>query len=141
MACICSLCRYVWFTVTCTSQYGLRGREVQAQKCKSDFMFQTDACDMPYITLSNDVASKNHQRGLDGSAFTSAGRIQDETQVKVIQRYLKVIHPNCDRLFQRANLSRSGTDKICSFMYVPLPHNLLGTMMAKISGAASLSLT
>ncbi|XP_065182792.1 uncharacterized protein LOC135813677 [Sycon ciliatum] len=133
------LARYVWFTVT--SQFCLRGREVQAQMCKSDLSFQTDDCGKPYITLSKDFASKNHQGGLDGSAFTSAGRIQDETQVKVLQRYLKIINPNCERLFQRANLSRSGTDKVCLFMNMPLSHNLLGTMMAKISEAASLSRT
>jgi len=68
------LCRYVWFCVTL--HFCLRGREVQCQMLKTDLVFTKDENGFEIIQLSKDFASKNHQGGLTGTAFTSTGIIQ-----------------------------------------------------------------
>ena len=92
--------RYVWMMLSL--HFCLRGREIQAQMRKSDIVFGTDEDGDTIISLASDFLSKNHQGGLDGSAFSSAGVIRDKIQVSAIQRYLSHLQPDCNRLFQRA---------------------------------------
>ena len=56
------------------------------------------------FSLSTNFLSKNHQGGVAGSSHVSAGLIQGVVQVAVIKRYLSKLHPEIDRLFQRAIL-------------------------------------
>ena len=60
----------------------------------------------------------------------------------VQQKYLSVLHPKCDRLFQRAKTSPGmhlSLDTACWFMCSPLSHNILSGMMVRLSEAAHLS--
>ena len=127
----------MWFSVSL--HFCLRGREIQCQLRKEDFIFKKDENGDDYIVLSRDFLSKNHQGGLTGTGHTSAGCITDPTQVSAVRRYLSVLHPACDRLFQRAMLTaRAGSTW---YMNMALSHNLLGKMMFEISAAANLSRT
>ena len=45
---------------------------------KSDIVFGTDKNGYTIISLASDFLSKNHQDGVDGSAFYSAGVIRDK---------------------------------------------------------------
>ena len=86
--------------------------------------------------------TKNHRGGLTGSASTTAGCIKDAVQVAAIQRYVSKLHPDLDRLFQRARAPAgmlvSENDE-CWFMRLPLSHNLLDGMMKGLSHAAGTS--
>ena len=76
--------------------------------------------------------TKNHRGGLIGSASTTAGCIKDAVQVAAMRRYVSMLHPDLDRLFQRARAPAgmlvSENDE-CWFMRSPLSHNLLDGMM------------
>ena len=78
-------------------------------------------------------------RGLTVSASTTGGCIKDAVQVAAIQHYVSKLHPDLDRLFQRARapagMLASENDE-CWFMHSPLSHNLLDGMMKGLSHAA-----
>ena len=131
-----SICRYVWFVVSL--HFCLRGREIQSQVNKCDLVFGKDENDCDIVTLSKDFMSKNHQVGLKGSAFSSAGCITDSEQVATVRRYLDHLHPSYHRLFQRARIASQPEDATW-FMNMPLSHKLLGKMMSQISADAKLS--
>ena len=131
---------YVWFTVT--THFCLRGGEVQCKLKKADLVFQTvDGREV--IQLHTDFMSKNHSGGTTGSSFNTAGTIADDKQIKAIKLYLSHLHPQCDRLFQRAKtlpgMAMADASASCWYMNVPLSHNLLSNMMKRLSVDAQLS--
>ena len=48
--------------------------------------------------------SKNHQGGLAGSEFDSAGVIDDPVQVAVLKRYINALNPAVDRFVSTRTL-------------------------------------
>ena len=80
--------RHVWMMLSL--HFCLCGREIQVQMRKSDIVFGTEEDGDTIISLASDFLSKNHQGGLDGSAFSSAGVIRDKMQVSAIQRYIPI---------------------------------------------------
>lgn len=133
------LCESVWFHVT--SKFCLRGGEVQKLLTKSDLVKSTVDGKEVY-NLATAFMTKNHQGSLVGSNHVSAGCIQDPVQVAAIDLYLSKLHPNLDRLFQRARVP-AGTAAVAldSVWYCnsPLSHNLLNQFMKRISEQAGLS--
>ena len=125
-------CRYVWLIISL--HFCLRGREVQCQLKKDDLVFTEYEDGKWMVTLAKDFLSKNHQGGLAGSSFSSAGCITDPKQVSVLRMYLTHLHPELDRLFQRAHVSSSNSG--VWFMKSALSHNQLGLMMSNICAAA-----
>eukprot|EP00117_Sycon_ciliatum_P047524 scpid82513/ scgid33940/ len=98
---------YVWFIST--THFCLRGGEVQAKLVKSDLVFSSPD-GRERVTLATDFMSKNHTGGLKGSSFSSIGCIEDQRQIRVIKKYLSHLHPECDRLFQRARTTKGMAD-------------------------------
>ena len=130
---------FVWYTVT--THFCLRGGELQAKLRKSDLIFST-MDDKEVIHLATDFMTKNHRGGLDGTSFTTTGCISNDLQVSAVKKYLSVLHPKCDRLFQWAKTSPGmhfSVDTACWFMCSPLSHNILSGMMGRLSEAAELS--
>lgn len=139
----CKLSMYVWYLVT--THFCLRGGEIQSKLSKSDLVFSSPD-GKERITLATDFMSKNHSGGLKGTSFSTIGCIEDDAQIATIKTYLERLNPNCDRLFQRANLRKTGMSSTSSsssvwYMNMPLSHNLLSVMMRKLSAAADLSQT
>lgn len=133
------LCTYVWFHLT--SKFGLRGREVQTNMKKADIELRIVE-GKEVFSLSTDFLSKNHQGGVCGSSHVSAGLIQDPLQVEAIKRYLSKLHPDVDRLFQRAGVGAGCCVSPAAdvwYMKAPLGHTILGNMMRNLSEAAKLS--
>ena len=131
---------YVWYTIT--MHFCLRGGEVQCMVRKSDLVFNgSDGKES--IRLATDFMSKNHSGGVAGTSFTSTGTITDDTQVKAIRKYLSHLHPDCDRLFQRAKtaagMAIADSECIVWFMKSPLSHNILSCMTRRLSADAQLS--
>ena len=130
------LTMYVWYAMT--MHFGLRGHEVQVRLKKSDLEFKQDDSG-EFVVLSTDFASKNCPGGIAGREFATVGRVNDPRQVAAMRLLLEKVHPDVDRIFQRA---RTGpvkeTDKTW-FTRQALGHNLLGSMIERISERAGLS--
>ena len=91
--------------------------------------------------LNADFLSKNHQGGVAGSSSETKGAITKPEMVAAFERYISKLHPQLDRLFQRAKYGE-GVLKVDSpvwFMNQPLGHNTLAKMMKNLSEAAKLS--
>lgn len=131
------LTQYCWLQLTL--HFALRGSEVQIQLKKSDIVFKTDACGKEYIALSTDFMTKNCRGGLDGRSFETFGRMQEEQQVSAMRLLLQKLHPDIERLFQRAVIGKQALAKPCWFMKVPLGRVILQDMMPRISAHANLS--
>eukprot|EP00117_Sycon_ciliatum_P032031 scpid86013/ scgid24930/ len=69
-----------------------------------------------------------------------AGVIRDEFQLSAIKRYLSKLHPDENRLFQRALSGEMSAAANCWFMKMPLSHNILSGMMKRLSSDALLSM-
>ncbi|XP_065177175.1 uncharacterized protein LOC135807003 [Sycon ciliatum] len=134
------LTQYVWFN--CTIHFCLRGNEAQSQLKPSDLVFTTIAGEEA-IVLHADYMSKNHQGGLTGSHTETSGAITRSDMIAVFRRYLSKLHPEMDRLFQRAKYGSGVLAMDCDvwFMKSALGHNTLGKMMKEISSAAGLGQT
>ena len=131
------LTQYCWFVITV--HFCLRGQEVQASLRKQDLVFE-EFDGKTSIRLTTDFQSKNCPGEIKGREFATAGRITAEKQVVAIQKLIEKSHPEIDRLFQRAHPSFNCKAKTTAwFMKIPLGHNLLGQMMARISENAGLS--
>ena len=129
---------YVWYQLTL--HFCLRGGEMQSKLTKRDLVFESiDGQDV--LRLGTSFMSKNHQGGLTGSDWSSAGVINDQTQLTAIKRYLDKLHPDQDRLFQRAvKPGKLPADMSCWYTRSPLSHNLLAGMMKRLSELADLSM-
>ena len=90
---------FAWYWITL--YFGLRAREVQVQLNESDLVFNEDK-DGEFITLGTDFQSKNCQGRAAGREFSTVGRIDNVRQVARIKLFLQKLHPEIDRLFQRA---------------------------------------
>ena len=134
------LSMYVWYILT--THFCLRGGEVQAKLTKSDLVFSAPD-GKERVTIGTDFMSKNHTGGLKGSSFTSIGCVEDDVQISVLKNYLSKLHPDCDRLFQRAvtdvGMTLEKSTHSTWFWNSPLSHNLMSGMMRRLSDAATLS--
>lgn len=131
---------FTWFHIS--AHFCLRGGEVQAKLMKDDLVFERDGNGIECITINKDFMTKNHQGGLTGSETTTTGRIQDPKQVAAIKRYLSKLNPDLDRLFQRAfggGTTIMEDDAATWFMKAPLSHNMLTSMMKRLSEEVGLS--
>ena len=132
------LAYYVWFNTTL--HFCLRGNEAQSKLKKTDLLFTTIEGERA-IVLNADFLSKNHQGGVAGSSSETKGAITKPEMVAAFERYISKLHPQLDRLFQRAKYGE-GVLKVDSpvwFMNQPLGHNTLAKMMKNLSEAAKLS--
>lgn len=130
------LTMYVWYKMTL--HFALRGREVQSKMKKTDIEVLHDETG-EFVVPTRDFCSKNCQGGIDGREFVTAGRIQGPKQVAAIRLLLAKLHPDNERLFQRARQGiMQETDKTW-FTRQVLGHNLLGNMMDRLGTYASLS--
>ena len=134
------LTTYTWFVIS--SHFCLRGSELQARLCKKDLLFETSE-GRETIRIATDFITKNTQGGLNGRSFESKGCIDDPQQVSAIKLYLQRLHPDVDRLFQRARAGRgelASAEQSCWFVRQALSHNVLSSMMRNLSENAGLSM-
>ena len=130
---------YTWFVI---SSRCLRGSELQAHLCKKDLQFETSE-GRETIRIATDFITKNTQGGLYGRSFESKWCIDDPQQVSAIKLYLQRLHPDVDRLFQRARAGRgelASAGQSCWFVRQALSHNVLSSMMRNLSENAGLSM-
>ena len=113
---------FVWYTMT--MHFGLRGHEVQVQLKKSDLEFKEDDSG-EFVVLSTDLASKNCPGGTAGKEFATVGRVNDVQQVAAIRLLLQKLHPEVDRVFQRAKAGEVKAGDKTWFNRQALGHNLL----------------
>ena len=99
------LAYYVWFNTTL--HFCLRGNEAQSKLKKTDLLFTTIAGERA-IVLNADFLSKNHQGGVAGSSSETKGAITKPEMVAAFERYISKLHPQLDRLFQRAKYGEGG---------------------------------
>ena len=132
------LAYYVWFNTTL--HFCLRGNEAQTKLKKTDLLFTTIEGERA-IVLNADFLSKNHQGGVAGSSSETKGAITKPEMVATFERYISKLHPELDRLFQRAKYGEGvlKEDSPVWFMNQPLGHNTLAKMMKNLSEAAKLS--
>ena len=131
------LTQYCWFNISL--HFALRGAEVQTRLKKEDIVFATDSEGKEYATLRRDFLSKNCPGGVGGQEFKTCGRLQDPRQVQALKKLLSKLHPQVDRLFQRALQGPQADTKETWFMRCPLGHTVLREMLVRISKAADLS--
>ena len=139
------LTQYVWFVITI--HFCLRGNEVQNQLKKQDLVFEevesnadepsSSSTSTRHVILGTDFLSKNCRAGASGREFQSSGRITDQHQVAAIRKLLDKLHPAVPKLFQRVHPTFRPSNKVW-FMKAPLGHNLLSSMMKRISVSAGL---
>ena len=55
--------------------------------------------------------SKNCRGGIDGCSFETCGRMQEEKQVSAMRLLLEKLHPEVERLFQRALVGKQSLKK------------------------------
>lgn len=130
------LTQYIWYHMTL--HFGLRGREVQARMKKTDIEFRADETG-EFVVLTRDFCSKNCQGGIGGREFVTAGRLQDSKQVAAFRLLLSKLHPDNERLFQRARQGRVAENDKTWFTRQVLGHNLMGSMMDRLCTHAGLS--
>ena len=111
---------------------------MQVQLKKSDLEFREDDIG-EFVVLSTDFASKNSPGGAAGREFATVGRVNDVQQVAAIRLLLQKLHPEVDRVFQRARAGEMKAGDKTWFNRQALGHNLLGGMMQRISERAGLS--
>ena len=74
--------------------------------------------------------SKNCASGLDGREFVSCGLMQDHVQVAAIKKkLLSKLHPEVERIFQRALPGIQKEEKPVWFSKMPLGHVVIGDML------------
>ena len=131
------LMQYCWLNLTL--HFALRGSEVQIQLKKSDIKFEKDGKGEEYVVLSTDFMSKICRGGIDGRSFQTCGRMQEEKQVSAMQLLLEKLHPEVERLFQRALMGKQSLKKPVWFARMPLGKVVVQDMMPRISMHADLS--
>ena len=130
------LSQYCWYNVT--THFVLRSAEVQVQLKKSDLSFKTDGEGNKYVALKRDFVSKNAKGGLNGREFVCDGRMCEQKKISALRLLLSKLHPDVNRVFQRAIIGELPADKPVWFMKCPLEHNVLTSMMARTLEAAGL---
>ena len=130
------LSQYGWYNVK--THFALRSAEVQVQLKKSDLSFETDGEGKEYVALKRNFVSNNAKGGLCGREFVCDGRMYEQKKISAIRLLLSKLHPEVDRIFQRAIFGELSADKPVWFMKCPLGHNVLTSMMAQASEAAGL---
>ena len=77
--------------------------------------------------------SKNCRGGIDGRSFQTCGRMQEEKQVSAMRLLLEKLHPEVERLFQRALMGKQSLKKPVWFAKMPLGKVVVQDMMPRIS--------
>ena len=117
------LAQYCWFNLSL--HFALRGAEVQLKLSKSDIVFGVDSDGKEYSTISRDFLSKNCQGGVEGREFQTCGRLLEPRQVAALRKLLGKLHPQVERLFQRALQGHQPEMKETWFMRSPLGHTII----------------
>ena len=87
----------------CACAFCLRGREVQSKLRKQDLVFNTDHDDgSTSVSTEQRLYEQDHRGGLAWTSFNYAARITDPIQVSGLKRFSEKLHPDSDRLLQRA---------------------------------------
>ena len=94
-----------------TAHFCLQVSELQSKLLKSDLVFGKNDEGKGIISLKKDFLTKNHRGGLQGTAFATFGVIPDPQQVQGIKRYLSLLNPQLDRLFQHAHIGGLGENQ------------------------------
>ena len=128
---------FCWFHLTL--HFALRGAEVQIQLKKQDIVFEVNPTSKEYVSLKWDFLAKNCAGGVDGRESQSCGRLQDPVQVAAIKKLLTKLHPEVDRVFQRALPGVQEEEKPTWFAKMPLGHGVVGNMLLSILSAAQVS--
>ena len=128
------LAQYCWFNLSL--HFALRGAEVQLKLRKSDIVFGVDSDGKEYATISRDFLSKNCQGGVRGREFQTCGRLQKPRQVAALRKLLAKLHPQVERLFQRALQGHQPETKETWFMRSPLGHTIIRDMLPRLCQAA-----
>ena len=128
------LAQYCWFNLSL--HFALRGAEVQLKLSKSDIVFGVDSDGKEYATISRDFLSKNCQGGVQGLEFQTRGRLQEPRQVAALRKLLGKLHPQVERLFQRALQGHQPETKETWFMRSPLGHTIIRDMIPRLCKAA-----
>ena len=81
----------------------------------------------------------NCRGGIDGRCFQTCGRMQEEKQVSAMWLLLEKLHPEVERLFQRALMGKQSLKKPVWFAKMPLGKVVVQDMMPRISMQADLS--
>ena len=124
---------FVWYI---TVYYGLCRCEIQTKMRKTDLDLQQDDLG-EFIVLSTSFASKNAP---GGRQFKTVSCLQDEKQVAAVHLFLQKLHPENNRLFQRARMGKVKSDNAAWFTKQPFGHNLLRMIiMVRLSASAKLS--
>ena len=76
--------------------------------------------------------SKNCRGGIDEREFESCGRLQESRQVEAGKMLILKLHPEVDRLFQRAFLGKQTDSTETWFMKMPLGHPVVTDMLPHI---------
>ena len=106
---------------------------------KQDIVIEIDPNGKEYVILKSDFMSKKYAGGLDGIEFVSCGRVQDHVRVAAIKKLLSKLHPEEERIFQRALPGIQKEEKPVWFSKMPLGHVVIGDMLPRISKAGQLS--
>lgn len=137
-----------WFFISLF--LGKRGRENQ-QMLKKDMLVERETPNgEKYFEMSRErgavLATKNHQGGLDDKDDESNGKIFERPgskrcPVKLIEKYLKHLNPECSNLFQKPRSpSKSFNPATDSVWYcsIPLGHNTLDNMLRGMTSRAGI---
>ena len=119
-----------------------RGRENLRTMTKMTFEIASDATGKRFIQQSTSERDKNHTENDHPTDTTGEGRIyatgSDECPVACFEKYLRVLNPNIDALWQRPRAKISVRADIW-YCNVPLGEKSLGGMMSTISEKYNLS--
>ena len=78
---------------------------------KSDILFESGSDGKEYVTIRRDFLSNNCPGGVDGRKFENCGCLQESRQVEALKKFISKLHPEVDRLFQRALLGKQADSK------------------------------
>ena len=80
--------------------------------------------------LHSDFHSKNCGGGVAGREFETTGRLREARQVDALKKLMSKLHPDVERVFQRALPGEVTSEKEVWFMKAPLGRNLFGDMLS-----------
>ena len=134
------LLEIVWFNI----MFFLirRGRENIRQMDKHTFKISIDASGKQYISQISGESDKNH--GINDNPFDTngEGRVYEtkgeKCPVKCFCRYLSLLHPDCNDLWQRPRAKFNYLDRTW-YCNVPLGEKYLGKMLPMLSTKYGLS--
>ena len=119
-----------------------RGRENVRQMTKNTFKISKDASGKRFIFQTTSEITKNHNENDKNEDTNGEGRIYEtgtkKCPVACFEKYLKVLNPNIDALWQRPR-ARMSLQKNIWYCNVPLGEKTLGNMLPMMSEKYQLS--